>query len=210
MLADVTEVGGLASAIVRAGSVDIEVLRIGKTPPPRPQGYGLGFTADVPLAEASAALRALGFPTSGAVTATADGRSWRAVHVHGLLPDPFPVPVTTRKPKPMDRLSERLASRMAKVPAVAKAATRKAGSSMVVADRVRLRRGGLAREAGRGPQVLAVEVGTGGGDWSALPLAPGPLQLLSDRLPGIVRVTLAGDREPFALGDVRFEFSSAA
>jgi hypothetical protein len=164
----------------------------------------------VPLAEASAALRALGFPTSGAVTATADGRSWRAVHVHGLLPDPFPVPVTTRKPKPMDRLSERLASRMAKIPAVAKAATRKAGSSMVVVTEYDFDATAWRAAAGAGPQVLAVEVGTGGGDWSALPLAPGPLQLLSDRLPGIIRVTLAGDREPFALGDVRFEFSSAA
>ena len=29
-------------------------------------------------------------------------------------------------------------------------------------------------------------------------------------LPGILRVVLKGDREPFALGDVRFEFNSAA
>ena len=57
--------------------------------------------------------------------------------------------------------------------------------------------------------MLAVEVGTGGGDWSELPLAPAPLQLQTDRLPGIIRITLAGAREPFALGDVRFEFAAA-
>jgi hypothetical protein len=210
VLAEVEEVGGLASGIVRAGAVDLEVLRIGATPPPREQGYGLGFTADVPLAEASAALRELGLPTSGAVGASASGRSWRAVHVHGLLPDPFPLPVTTRRPKPMDRLSERLAGRMAKIPAVARAATRKAGSSMIVLTEYDFDVAAWRAAAGAGPDVLAVEVGTGGGDWSGLPLAAGPLRLLTDRLPGILRVVLKGDREPFALGDVRFEFSSAA
>ncbi len=210
ILAQVEEVGGLASGIVRAGALDIEVLRIGNAPPPREQGYGLGFTADAPLGEASAALRALGFPTSGAVGATAGGRSWRAVHIHGLLPDPFPVPVTTRPPKAMDRLSERLAGRLTRIPAIARAATRKAGSSMVVVTEYDFDAAAWRAGAGRGPEVLAVEVGTGGGDWSELPLAPAPLQLQTDRLPGIIRITLAGAREPFALGDVRFEFSSAA
>ena len=53
ILAEVEEVAGLASGIARAGALDIEVLRIGKTPPPREQGYGLGFTADAPLGEAT-------------------------------------------------------------------------------------------------------------------------------------------------------------
>ena len=102
-----------------------------------------------------------------------------------------------------DRLSERLAGRMAKVPAIARAATRKAGSSMVVVTEYDFDAPAWRAGAGRGPEVLAVEVGTGGGDWSELPLAAGPLQLQTDRLPGIIRITLAGAREPFALGDVR-------
>ena len=66
VLAEVEEVSGLASGIVRAGDIDIEVLRIGAEPPLQPQGYGLGFTADVPLAQAAAALREHGFATSSA------------------------------------------------------------------------------------------------------------------------------------------------
>jgi len=61
ILAPVAEVAGLASGILRAGTLDLEVLRVGATPPAQLCGYGLGFTADVPLAQASAALRSLGF-----------------------------------------------------------------------------------------------------------------------------------------------------
>ena len=75
ILAQVHEVGGLASGIVRAGAIDIEVLRIGAEPPPHPLGYGLGFTADVPLAEAVADLRERGFPCLPPARATADGRA---------------------------------------------------------------------------------------------------------------------------------------
>jgi hypothetical protein len=98
VLAAVEEVSGLASGIVRAGEIDIEVLRIGAEAPLRPQGYGLGFTADVPLAQVAADLRERGFATSAAVSATAGGRAWRAIQVQGLLPDRFPVPASTRKP----------------------------------------------------------------------------------------------------------------
>ena len=148
------------------------------------QGYGLGFTADVGLAEASAALRALGFPTSAAAQVTAGGRTWRAVQVHGLLPDPFPVPTTTRGPGALDKLSERLAGALAKVPAIAKTAMRKAGGSMVVVTEYDFDATAWRAKAGHGPEVLAVELGTGGKDWSRLPLEPGPLELRSDRLPG--------------------------
>ena len=92
VLAEVEEVAGMASGIVRAGSLDIEVLRIGAEPPERTLGYGAGFTADVPLEEATAAIRELGFPTSAPASASASGRKWRAVQVHGLLPRPLKVP----------------------------------------------------------------------------------------------------------------------
>jgi hypothetical protein len=64
--------------------------------------------------------------------------------------------------------------------------------------------------AGHGPDVLAVEIGTGGCDWSHLPLDPGPLELRASGPMGITRVIFEGDGDSFTLGDVEFEFSSAA
>jgi hypothetical protein len=210
VLAEVDEVSGLASGIVRAGDLDIEVLRIGAEAPIQPLGYGLGFTADVPLAQASAALRASGFATSAAVSATAGGRTWRAIQVHGLLPDPFPVPASTRKPGVFDRATEAAAGVLTKVPAVAKAATRKSGGSMVVVTEYGFDAGAWRAKAGHGPDVYSVEVGTGGHDWTRFPLDPGPLQLQADGPAGIRRITLEGEAEPFMLGAVAFEFNLAA
>ena len=89
---------------------------------------------------------------------SADGRAWRAVQVHGLLPDPFPAPTSAKPPGVGDRITGGLAGALAKVPAVAKAATRDAGGSMVVvtdyefdAAAWRARRGPRARRA-RGPR----------------------------------------------------------
>jgi hypothetical protein len=60
--------------------------------------------------------------------------------------------------------------------------------------------------AGAGPDVLAVDVGTGGHDWARLPLAPGaPLRLHADGPAGVRRIVFAGDAQPFAHGDVGFE-----
>ena len=64
--------------------------------------------------------------------------------------------------------------------------------------------------AGEGPDVFSVEVGTGGHDWSRLPVEPGPLLLHKDGPAGVRRITLEGDGASFTLGDVEFEFSSAA
>jgi len=200
-----TGAGGFLSGIVRA-SVDVEVLRIGATPPPRPIGYGLGFTADVPLVEASAELRRLGFPTSAPSGATANGRSWRAVQVRGLLPDPFPVPASTKPPGLADRLTEVAAGLAMRIPPLARAATRQAGGSMAVITEYDFDAEAWRAAAGDGPDVLEVHVGTGGNDWTKLPLAPDtPLRLHADGPPGIRRVVLAGLGEPFALGDVSFE-----
>ncbi len=210
VLAPVQEVGGLASGIVRAGELDLEVLRIGAEPPRHPLGYGLGFTTDAPLADASAELRARGFPTSAPVRATAAGRSWRAVQVHGLLPEPFPVPTSTRPPGALDRLTEAAGGALARIPAIARAATKRPGRSMVVLTEYGFDPEAWRAGAGDGPDVFSVEVGTGGNDWSRLPLEPGPLQLDSEGPPGIRRIVLEGDGEWFSLGDVAFEFSSAA
>ena len=61
--------------------------------------------------------------------------------MHGLLPDPFPVPASTKRRAAV----EAVGGVLARIPAVAKAATRKAGSSMVVVTDVRVRRGRVAR-----------------------------------------------------------------
>jgi hypothetical protein len=210
VLAPVAEVGGLASGIVRAGALDLEVLQVGAAPPPQVHGYGLGFTADAPLGEVSAALRSRGYPTSAPTRASAGGRSWRALQVHGLLPDPFPAPVSTRKPGFTDRAAETAGGVLTKLPALARAATRRPGRSMVVVTEYDFDAGAWRSAAGHGPEVLEVEVGTGGYDWSKLPLAPGPLELRASGPTGITRVVFEGDGESFTLGDVEFEFSSAA
>jgi len=206
VLAEVEEVGSVASGIVRAGAIDIELLRIGAEPPPRVLGYGLGFTADAPLSRAAAVLRERGFATSPAARGRAGGRSWRAIQVHGLLPDPFPAPTSARRRPAL----EALAGMLARVPAVAKAATRKAGGSMVVVTEYEFDAGAWRAAAGEGPDVTSIEVGTGGHDWAGLPLEPGPLLLDRDGPPGVRRITLEGDGDFFSLGDVAFEFSSAA
>ena len=157
------------------------MLAIGAAPPLRPHGYGLGFLADVPLAEASRQLRELGFPTSVATGATANGRSWAAVQVHGLLPDPFPLPTSAKPPGVIDRVTESAAGVLGKIPAVAKAAARNAGSSMVVVTEYRFDHAAWRAEAGEGPDVFSVEVGTGGHDWSKLPIESGPLLLRTRR-----------------------------
>jgi hypothetical protein len=211
VLTEVEEVRGMASGIVRAGAVDIEVLRLGADLAERPNGYGLGFVADRPLDEAIAELRSLGFGTSVAPRVTAgsgaERRSWRATQVHGLLPDPFPVPVSTKRPGFADRVGEALAGAMTRIPALARAATRRAGGSMVVVTEYGFDVDAVRAEAGVGPRVVEVHLGTGGrGEaWGRLPVNGGPQVHLDDAGPaGIRRVVLDGLGASFTLGDVEF------
>ena len=209
VLAPVHDAGALQSGIVRA-SVDIEVLAIGATPPPQVQGYGLGFTVDVPLGQANKALRKAGFLTSGTTKAKADGRTWAAVQVHGLLPDPFPLPVTKKAPKPNDRVAEAMAGWLTKIPSVARMATRKSGSSMVVVTEYRFDADEWRAAAGPGLTVASIQVGTRSPNWAKLPLAPSPLALSEELPPGVRRIVLEGEGTPFTLGDVEFAYASRA
>jgi hypothetical protein len=209
VLAGVEEVGGLRSGIARAGTIDVEVLQIGKEDPPLPHGYGLGFTADEPLEDASRELRALGFATSAPMGASAGGRAWRAVQVHGLLPDPFPVPTSTRPPGVADRVAAGAAGVLGRIPAVAKAATRRAGGSMVVVTDYAFDVAAWRAGAGSGPEALEVHLNTGGHltDWQRVPLAEDMLLRFSDDAPaGVNRIVLEGERESFAIGGVGIEF----
>lgn len=209
VLAAVQEVGGLHSGIARAGAIDVEVLKIGKDDPPRPHGYGLGFASDADLEETSRELRALGFPTSAPARADADGRAWRAVQVHGLLPDPFPAPTSAKPPGVGDKITGGVAGVLAKLPTVAKAATRRAGGSMVIVTDYEFDAAAWRAGAGSGPEVLEVHVNTDGHltDWQRVPQAEDMLLRLSDDAPaGITRIVLEGEREPFAVGEVTFEF----
>jgi hypothetical protein len=143
------------------------------------------------------------------VRAEAGGRAWRAVHVHGLLPDPFPVPTSARPPGVGDRLGAAAAGVLTRVPAVARAATRKAGGSMVVLTDYAFDVAAWRAGAGAGPEALEVHVSTGGHltDWQRVPLAEDMLLRFGDDAPaGVTRIVLEGEREPFSLGGVGFEF----
>jgi hypothetical protein len=65
-------------------------------------------------------------------------------------------------------------------------------------------------KAGHGPDVVSVEVGTGGNDWAGFPLEAGALQLHTDGPAGVRRITLEGEAKPFMLGDVAFVFTRPA
>ena len=214
VLAEVEEVGGLASGIARAGALDLEVLRIGREPPPRPFGYGIGFVADVPLEAAVAELRALGFPTSPPARAVAgeegERRTWRAVQVRGLLPNPFPAPASTRAPGWADRGAAAAAGLAMRIPALARMAMREAGDSMVVVTEYEFDMAGWRGSVDPGPEVVAVEVGAGecAGAWARLPLAASPLSVRDDGPAGVRRIVLGGPGEAFSLGDVRFEWAA--
>ena len=215
VLAEVEELLGVSSGIAHAGSVDLEVLRIGGTPPPRPQGYGVGLVADVPLMQAAGELRRLGLPTSpparGVAGKGAEQRRWRAVQVHGLLPNPFPAPAHTRRPGLRDRLAGAAAGTLGRVPAIARAAMAEAGDSMVVLTEYDFDADAWRATARGGPQVAGVELGTAGAReaWERLPLEDGVALTFDDDGPaGVRRVTLAsGARgKAFTLGDVRFDW----
>jgi hypothetical protein len=217
VLAEATEVGGLTSAIARAGAIDIEVLAIGAEPPAAPQGYGLGFVADGPLEDALTGIRALGIATSAPVSARAghgaDARRWRAAQVHGLLDDPFPITTTTRPFGAADRRDERVGSLLARIPGMARRATRDPGASMVVVTEYGFDAEALRAGCPPGPAVVEVHVDVGGhlGAWSRL-LGDdaGPLRLHARQPCGVTRVVLSAEADAvpaaFRCGTVDFDF----
>jgi hypothetical protein len=202
--------GGLRSAILRAGPVDVEVLAVGD-PPAQVEGYGIGFdAAGEDLGDVAARLRAAGIATSPPLAGRAGDRAWRALHLRGLLPDPFPAGFTTRPPGLGERLAAGVLGAAARLGPVARAGTRRSGGSMAVVTEY-----GFDVEAWRaavapGPAVTGVEVGVGGcaAGWAALgPLAGPPLDLRGDGAPGVRRIVLAGagweaGRAPLVLGAV--------
>ena len=133
VLAAVEEVGGLHSGIARAGSIDVEVLKIGTRGPAarrRATGSASPPTAISTRPRASCARSASRPPRRRARSPTAaPGAPCRST---ACCPTRSP-----SRPAPSRRASATgsraaLAGVLAKVPAVAKAATRDAGGSMVV------------------------------------------------------------------------------
>lgn len=217
ILAPVERVRGTASGIVRAGPIDIEVLHVGSEPPRAPHGYGVGLVAEGAFDEAVAHLRALGIGTSPAPRVSVgdrpNRRAWRAAQLHGLLPDPFPAPASTRRTGFADRLMEAAVGALGRVPAVMRAATRHAGGSMVVLTAYEFDVDAWRSRVAAGPSVVAVDIGTGGrrAAWEQLRLGDGVRVRLHDDGPaGFRRVVLGGARPSFALGDVQFEFAARA
>ena len=193
--------GAMQSGIVRGGAVDVEVLGVGEDAPLDVEGYGLGFTAPGhPIREVSARLRAIGLPTSGVIEGRAktDGqhRRWRVVQVADLLPEPFPVPLTTRTPGALEWVSSAVLGLFGRLPAVARAATRRAGRSMIVITEYDFDVEAWRTTAHHGPSVVEVEIGVGDAlaQWAAVGPVDGPRLLLDAAGPkGVRRLTLAGD-----------------
>lgn len=204
--------GGLHSALLRAGPVDVEVLAFGDDVA-QVEGYGLGFVSDEPdLFAVARDLRAGLLSTSPPVRGRADGRRWEALHVAGLLPDPFPVMFSPRVPGPADRLAGALLGVLARVPGVARAATSRPSRSMVVVTRYDFDVDAWRAGVPDGPRVVAVEVGAGerADAWRRLGETGGPRLVIRPGEPtGVRRVVLTGEgwppeREPLELGSVVF------
>jgi hypothetical protein len=204
-------VGDVESGIARAGPLDLEVLKIGGIPPDQPQGYGVGLVADVPLRQAVGELRALGFPVSPPAPGVAGDRRWQAAQIHGLLPNPFPVPASTRRPGIRDRVAGAAAGTLGRVPVLARAGMNDAGDSMVVLTEYGFDVAAWRATVRDGPGVAAVELGAAGHReaWARLPLDDEvELRVRDDGPAGVTRVLLSGARrKPFALGAVRFEWT---
>lgn len=203
--------GGLRSALLRAGPVDIEILAFGDAEDVT--GYGLGFAADDPdLFAVARDLRAAGLSTSPPVRGRADGRTWHALHVAGLLPDPFPAMFSPRVPGPADRLAGALLGALARVPGAARAATSRPSRSMVVVTRYDFDVEAWRSGCPDGPRVVAVEVGAAdrADAWSRLGAIGGARLVIRPGEPvGVRRVVLTGsgwppEREPVELGAVVF------
>ena len=206
--------GGMRSAILRGGLVDVEILEVG-TPPSDVAGYGLGFVdeADRDLFEVARELRAAGVPTSAPFQGRANGRTWEVLHLGGLLPDPFPVPRTTRAPSTAERAGAALVRPFARAAPLARRATRPlarratrdAGRSMVVVTRYAFDVPAWRAEADDGPEIVGVEVGGDPGAWAALGALVGPdLRVVANGSPGVRRIVASVDA-PLDVGSVRFE-----
>lgn len=204
--------GGLRSALLRAGPVDVEVLAFGDGVA-AVEGYGLGFVSEEPdLFAVARRLRAAHLSTSPPVRGRADGRTWDALHVAGLLPDPFPAMFSPRVPGPADRLASMLMGLLTRVPGAAKAAVRRPGRSMVVITRYGFDVDAWRARVPEGPRVVAVEVGAAdrADAWGRLGDVAGPRLVIRPGEPtGVRRIVLTGpgwppEREPLALGSVVF------
>jgi hypothetical protein len=107
-------------------------------------------------------------------------------------------------------MAEASTAAFTRIPALARAATRRAGSSMVVLTEYGFDAAAWRASVPGGPRVLSVQLGTGGhrAAWERLPLdGEVRLELDDDGPPGVRRVELAGSGEPFSLGDVAFAFA---
>lgn len=158
----------------------------------------------------SAILRAAGIATSPPLAGRAQDRTWRAVHLRGLLPGPFPAPFTTRAPGRAERLGAGALDAAGRIGVVARAGARRLGSSMVVVTRYDFDVASWRAAMPAGPGATGVEVGIGNRApaWAALgPLGGPALTLRADGPTGVRGITLAGagwhaGREPLVLGDV--------
>jgi hypothetical protein len=198
--------GGMCSAILRAGLVDVEILEVG-TPPPDVVGYGLGFVdeADRDLFEVARGLRAAGVPTSVPFQGRANGRTWEVLHLGGLLPDPFPVPRTTRPPSTAGRAGAALIRPFTRAAPLARRATRDAGRSMIVVTRYGFDVQTWRAGADDGPGIVGIEVGGDPEAWAALGALAGPdLRVVANGSPGVRRIVASIDA-PLDVGSVRFE-----
>ena len=93
--------------------------------------------------------------------------------------------MSTRRPGLRDRLSARFGSALGRIPAVARAATRAPGGSMVVVTEYGFDAAAHRATCPAGPELLDVRVNTGDhpAAWSRLPLMSSPSLRLDSGCP---------------------------
>ena len=189
-----------ASGIVARRALDIEVLRDRR----RRRRCSRSATASASRADVAAGGRP---PPSCAGSASPPRRRSRRHRTRpqlarrcrsaALLPDPFPVPASTKAPGAIDRLTEAAAGLGHAGPAAGQGRhAASAGGSMVVVTEYAFDAAAWRAGAGDGPDVAEVDVGTGGHDLVAPPARPGLRRCACTRdgPPGVRRVVLTGTR----------------
>lgn len=150
----------MRSGLLRCGAgMDIECLQV-VSQAEQVEGYGLGLAAPGwPMDEVVTALRASGIATTAPTSSVTDaGLGWSVIQVAGLLPEPFPVPVSANPLAWWESALAKLGTWVLGWPMLAKYVFSEAGKSMVVITEYQFDAQGKRTKAGKGPECVEIEI----------------------------------------------------